>query len=667
MIATCVTVRMCASFAVRSYPQDSRGQLVLHTTVLSVSVCVVGLTLLGATGLLSRPTLLLAPPLVAWLLSRVRCSPTVGNRTDNEPRLATWLWSGIGGLIVGHSIVNGVLTFPVDYDCLMYHLPLIDIWIQTGSFAATESPRWSDSANSEVLGLWFCGAFSGDFFAPLNNLPVLVVWVAGLLELARQFGVGGWWRHFVAVASIAVYTTVHETDDASNDLMVVAFFVAGLTYALRYRNSQAAADRLLVGLSLGVLAGTKFFATGYALLLGLTFFAMVVSSRGWRTAIRDGVATVAISLPVGGYWYSRNYVMTGHVFFPSGSSVLHERIAHPDIVKTTLAFNGDSNVPSLLMDAIWRHCGPIHFVIILLLPTILLILTLATYRRWKQGDGPFEPWLILIATLMMTCLISMTTPMLVEDQPDTLNHLRWGYTPIRYSLCCLTLAVLSTGLLLQMITAQLPRLAAQVIVAGLLAVAIWQLLFRFDSRSELDLNFAMAVGAVVVVLFHVALELWQRSRWANSILWAVFLIGVPALTKQVSTVWHAGFAAHYNAFYSTHSFTDELSRAQERILVLDERSSPFFGSAREHYVLHASNYRDLDNVRDIVKEHSITLIVTRVDTVPRKISRYRPAWRDLDVADDFRRVGEGRELRFYRPTLSEPSEVELSPRECQEP
>jgi len=33
--------------------------------------------------------------------------------------------------------------------------------------------------------------------------------------------------------------------------------------------------------------------------------------------------------------------MTGHVFFPKGSPLMQERISHPDLAKTTLAFNGD--------------------------------------------------------------------------------------------------------------------------------------------------------------------------------------------------------------------------------------------------------------------------------------------------------------------------------------
>lgn len=77
---------------------------------------------------------------------------------------------------------------------------------------------------------------------------------------------------------------------------------------------------------------------------------------------------------------------------------------------------------------------------------------------------------------------------------------------------------------------------------------------------------------------------------------------------------------------------------------------PFWGSRPQHYVPHAVSFRDIDEVRRTVRSQGLTLVVTRVDNSPRKISRYRPAWDALDSASDFERIAEGRQLRFYRPT-----------------
>ena len=659
LLSTALTFHWCAEFAGRAWPLDSVWQRLLHTAVLAISACIIGLTLLGALGLLWRPLVLLAPVLLSGATLRwLPVATTIHNQAEREPSIAAWLWTTVAALILGHSIVNGVICFPEDFDCLMYHLPLIDIWIQTGSLAATESPRWSDSANSELLRLWFCRPLSGDFLAPLNKLPVMIVWVAGLLELTRQFRVSGWWRHVIALASIAVYTTVHETDDASNDLMVVAFFVSGVVYALRYQRSGAAADRLLFGLSLGVLAGTKFFATEYALLLGLMFFWLVCSSYGWRKAVQSGVVSVGISLLAGGYWYLRNYAMIGHVFFPKGSPLMQERITHPDLAKTTLAFNGDVRVPDLLLDAVWRLCGPLHFAALQLLPTILVALIFLACRRGRnhttqQDQTSRQHWLLLAGLLVSTAVIALCTPMLVEDQPGTLNHLRWGYTPIRYSLCFLTMLMLASGALLDRVGRRLPTRLSVVVGGCVLVAAACQLLVRFYSRTELNIDLAIAVGGMLFVVWHLMLEACRRSDIAKRVSAAVIIIGIPALIVALADHWHRGLPKHFAAFYSAESLPDELSLPGERILVLDERSYAFFGSARQHYVLHAANFRDMSQVRDLVRQHSISLIVTRIETTPQKISRYYPAWNELDAAKNFRTVGEGRELRFYRPGATE--------------
>jgi len=179
------------------------------------------------------------------------------------------------------------------------------------------------------------------------------------------------------------------------------------------------------------------------------------------------------------------------------------------------------------------------------------------------------------------------------------------------------------------------------------------LLARFYSRTELDINLAIAVGGLLFVVWHLMLEACRRSDIGKRVCAVVIIIGIPASIVALADHWHRGLPKHFAAFYSTESLPGELSLPGERILVLDERSYAFFGSARQHYVLHAANFGDMSQVRDFVRQHSISLIVTRIDTTPQKISRYYPAWNELDAAKDFRAVGEGRELRFYRPCATE--------------
>lgn len=640
-------VRSCFVVARRQYPHDFAWQVGLHTAVLAVVVVVLSLTVIGALGLISPLMILATPVLLSGTLRMIDFAPPASIDQHDEPAGATWLWAGIGGLIAGHSIVNGILRFPDDYDCLMYHLPLINSWIQSGSLACMQSPRWSDPANSELLGLWLVGVFSGDFLVAFNNLPVMLVWITGLVELGRLVGLTGWNRHFVTAAAIAVHTTVHETDDASNDLMVVAFFVAAAAYALRYRRSRCNADRLFFALCLGLLAGTKFFATGYALLLGILFASISFESRNLRRIAGDSVISIGISLLTGGYWYARNFWITGHVFYPKGAVDLHERITHPDLSKTTLAFNGDPQVPSLIMDAVWRLCGPLHYVMIMLLPTIVALLVIRCWSGRKSTPSQAANSRITLFLLLGTGLISLTTPMLVEDQPNTLNHLRWGYTPVRYSLCFLTMLPLAAGTLIQIISNFLPRLARQGLMTSLLSVSVCQLVMRFWSRTDLDMETSVFTGLLLILLLWLARELWRHSPIARTACILAMIIGLPILTGWTSRYWHAGLAEHFDVFYRTRFFT-ELREQPEPVLVLDERCYAYFGSRRENFVLHAARYRNVDQVRSLMEEYSIPLVVTRIDRTPQKISRYRPAWDDLQNAADFHLEHEGYQLQVWR-------------------
>lgn len=655
LAASWTIVRSCFVVAQRQYPHDSAWQVVLHTAVLAVSVVIVSLTVTGALGLISPLMILVMPVLLSGALRMMNFAPSASIDQHKEPAGAKWLWAAVGGLIAGHSIVNGILGFPDDYDCLMYHLPLINSWIQSGSLACMQSPRWSDSANSELLGLWLVGVFSGDFLVAFNNLPVMLVWILGLLEFGRLVGLTGWNRHFVTVAAIAVYTTVHETDDASNDLMVVAFFVAAAAYALRYRRSRCHADRLLFALCLGVLAGTKFFATGYALLLGILFACISFESRNLRRIVGDSVVSIGISLLAGGYWYVRNFWITGHVFYPKGAVDLHERITHPDLAKTTLAFNGDPQVPSLLMDAVWRLCGPLHYALILLLPTIVAVLCIRCWLGWKSTPSQTATSGITLFLLLSTGLIALTTPMLVEDQPNTLNHLRWGYTPVRYSLCFLTMLILAAGIQIQTISDFVPRLARKGLMALLLTASVWQLVMRFWSRTELDMETSVFAGLLLILLLRLAFELWRHSGIARAACLLAMVLGLPMLTGWTSQRWHAGLAEHFDVFYRTRFFT-ELRVQPEPMLVLDERSYAYFGSRRENFVLHVASYRNVDQVRSLMQEYAIPLVVTRIDQTPQKISRYRPAWEELEAAADFRLEHDGHELQVWRWVKQSPAD-----------
>jgi hypothetical protein len=114
-----------------------------------------------------------------------------------------WFWAFAAGAFA-HVVAHGLLCFPDDFDNLMYHLPLIDHWLQRGSLCAPDGANWFLPANNELLGVWLAAPFSGDFLVGLNNVPAVVLWAAALFELCRQLGLPAAWAHPITLASLLV-------------------------------------------------------------------------------------------------------------------------------------------------------------------------------------------------------------------------------------------------------------------------------------------------------------------------------------------------------------------------------------------------------------------------------------------------------------------------------
>lgn len=643
LLATYWLFHASLALARRTFPRDRRAQLALHSAVIFVAVCLVSLTAVGALDMLSGGTALSAAIALSFLLRRARFEPNETNADRDEPTRAWPLWTAVAGLLAGHVVVRW-WRFPTDWDCLMYHLPLIDHWLQSGSLAAQETPRWAEPANSELMGTWFAAAFSGDFLVALNNVPVLVVWAFALLEVARQIGLRGWWNHAAAASCLAVDATVRQSGNASNDLMVAAFFTAGLAYALRFVNSRAKSDLFFFGACLGIVAGTKYLALGYAALLAAVFVVLVTPTVGIRkSAVATAMAAV-VALPLFGYWYARNYVLTGFPLFPMGSPGLQERILHANIWTTALAFNGDPQVPRLAIRALWNNGGPIQVMAVALCPVTVAHCALLAIRR-----GIREPSLRRAAICLSLCLLGalavvLVTPMLVEDTPGTLNSLRRGYTLIRYGLPFLCVAVLALAFSLERVAGRLPERASRRIPLAMATVAVFQLVVQLLEIARLVLP--AIVGFGIVVFGGLLLVAGRGSSLRKALAAAtVCAVAVAGLGLR-SHAWHLGFAKHYDSEYGTEFIAGLESKDEAPIVVLHAHQYPFLGSYRRNVVIQPERYGGVRNLKELMYRRNARLVVAAVgDTV--KAGLYAPCCDDLDAHPDFVLKKPAPDLRLF--------------------
>ena len=145
-----IQVVMCAMrVAKRLFPDCAGAEFILHTSILSIAICLIGLFAVGSVGLLYAWSAVGSVGFVGfvadWLSNHYWTNgpgvPGVDTAKKPTDKPVVLFWFLASSLLIGNVIANGLLRWPSEWDNLMYHLPFIDHWIQNGTLAATQSAR----------------------------------------------------------------------------------------------------------------------------------------------------------------------------------------------------------------------------------------------------------------------------------------------------------------------------------------------------------------------------------------------------------------------------------------------------------------------------------------------------------------------------------------------
>lgn len=235
----------------------------------------------------------------------------------------------------------GVLMFPTEFDTLMYHLPLVDHWLSARSLFAPDSAHWRNPGNNEILAMWIVVPFSGDFLAALNNLPAVSLLGFSAIELGKAIGVSRPFRHLYGMAVLGNSIVLYQLSNVGNDVASAALLVTCACYGLRFSRRGSWGDLTLYAIALGLLAGVKYYSLGYAGAVWVTV-AFLASARGVRSGLAAAGAGLTGLVLFGGYWYFRNWIVSGRPLYPLGSHGLGDahRPLYPAIWGSTFLGNG---------------------------------------------------------------------------------------------------------------------------------------------------------------------------------------------------------------------------------------------------------------------------------------------------------------------------------------
>jgi len=684
---TLLLVRASWVLGRRFFPDDGSLACVLHTVVLGWASLVATTVLLGVLGILSRWTLLGSVASVSALMfwaSRSVPARIAGASLHNEKSAASsveaqsarrrsrgevvWLvlWGAGVSWMGSRMVLSGLLKFPSNYDTLTYHLPLPVQWLRQGSLYAPDDAQWSVPGNNEVLGLWLIAPFSGDFLIALNNFPAILLLATAAVELGNVVGLRYSLSHLGAWTLLAVRPVLQQMTDAENDVAVAGLFMGCLCYGVRFACRGQRADLVLFGVSVGLLAGVKYYALGYAAVAGGGLVLLTLACRGWRAMGLVVCIGLLGGLLWGGYWYTRNWWVTGAPLYPRGftSSTNLQGQIHADVWQTTLLGNPQPEKLALLLRALWRMDGPCQWLAFYVLPFTIAWMIASCIWFCYEGKVTSGVFRIALAFWAVAAgFVWSVTPFLVETVPGTLNMLRGGFSPARFGFCFLGLALLCLVATVQDIGRGIHHLLVSALpspnsygamrhlwslILGLFTAApslmlsgavIYQLVEHIlPTKDKADIALLAADFLLAGISIVFALSMWRRHQLLLSAALIVVFVGATAGINCLAQRWHAEFAAHYNTVLGDKlcARLSQMDPNDTRICVLGYRYYPFFGSQHQFRVSRPLWVPTYASFLQYLRDHDATLVAA-MSTVDPGVRRY----------------GDGRDWLLAHPELFE--------------
>ncbi|MHB9033610.1 MAG: hypothetical protein ACYC6L_11250 [Anaerolineae bacterium] len=276
--------------------------------------------------------------LITWL----RLRPTQPKTGQPAKTWHKWLFYSLGGLLGLAYLALWYVAYlspEITCDGTAYHIPVISMWANQGyiywidPYFQLETLVNGYPKSVELAAFVLIRATGLSDLSNTLNLLFLPFGILGLASLTRSLGAskpvalltGFLW---VIIPVNLFQSTTAYIDSAYASLAIA--FLALLVAVQQYLRSQNAIPWRLVP-AFGAAAGLTLAAKGSAGLMvaagfaGLLTASLVNRLAAWRTsrgllwrALAVAACAGVIALAVGGFWYARNYVITGTPIYPVG-------------------------------------------------------------------------------------------------------------------------------------------------------------------------------------------------------------------------------------------------------------------------------------------------------------------------------------------------------------
>lgn len=667
----------------RLFPRDARWQRLCQTIVLFWSWCVLTCVALGLLRALTGGTLIavnLVGLIVGWAWLRKSSvqeySPHSATPERTDRLWQDMMWLGVLAIFGALAVQFSLLGFPAHWDALMYHIPLVDEWLQSRTLYGPGCPVWYNPGNFELIGLWFVAPLTGDFWVALSGTVPVCLLGLSTLEMGSELGLPRWLRVATVLAVLGTEMVFRQTISMGNDIAVTATFATAVAYGLRWIRERSPGSLLISSCAFGLLTGIKYYAVGYAVVAAAVLLIACMAVGGFRRTLTWATSALLAATLLGGYWYARNAILTGTPVYPLGFSEQTNELAslRPGSFGSTLLGNGDPTLLLLYVDAVRSSGGFIQYLGVLLLPLLVgwaLMSGLSASRTEGPGVVGFGhdreglsvadrrtlsekrtsavvqrssnvvPAVVLVALLVGTFFIFSITPFVVN--PDDNRQLARAWRVVRFSQCPLWASVLGCSLLandLSRLVANrgsslrrfgwgLLQIPAFLLLGGALlqfGAATWFSYQKYLGSTWEDL----ATGGVIAIdLVFIAVIVGKAAsvRTGTRVWQTATVVLLAALAGGLTTFnsnrWHREFAPHYDRQFRTTTFC-ELERMQpppRLIGTMVYRNYPFHGSRRQFRVARPLKITSRDAFQEFLRTFAVdVLCVMHAD--PFRFGRY---------------------------------------------
>lgn len=457
LITNLLVAVIAAVWAIRFAKRNDILSLVAHWLTLFLGTIVFTLTLLGAIGMLSVESLILLLILICVLSLLF-----VSNVTENLRYLKGLVNSIASNTLSGSSLIGvvaiagwGLFSFALTallepstlVDTLVYHMPMVVKWTQRGNLMPIQV-MGSDIANSyfpgngELLYLWAFLPFENDFLVRFVSVFTWLIMGFAFYRLGLQVGSSRDSTFIVVLVSLFSPLILSQATEMTLDMTSAAVLALVLSNLFEFQDEANFGALITFSISLGVFVGIKYSGPAYALYLILSFGWFLLQEASEMPLSRLLLMFLSFGLVasfVGGYWYIRNWALTGNPIYPVQVSVLGH-----------VLFNG-SHTTHTYANTIWKSIRDIpvtvlikslvngYGILVLLMLAASGIASLLYIKNNNAGyetgrDVTIRKW-ILVLGFFVSVLLYVRTPYSVmrfsETEPISIRHLAAG---MRFSL-----------------------------------------------------------------------------------------------------------------------------------------------------------------------------------------------------------------------------------------